>query len=92
MHLMIPHGIVSREPSFGDDMSSTYMAPQDCAPGQYWVGLNLPSGKTSSPLPATLLHSSFSALLVWGFSPIDQITTFSDECLGLNTDEGRSEV
>ena len=34
--------------------------------------------------------TSFSAL--WDSSPVYHLTTFSDECLGLNTDEGRSEV
>ena len=34
--------------------------------------------------------TSFSAL--WDSSPVFYLTTFSDECLGLNTDEGRSEV
>ena len=36
------------------------------------------------------LFTSFNAL--WDSSPVFYLTTFSDECLGLNTDEGRSEV
>ena len=37
-----------------------------------------------------LSTSSFNTL--WDSSPVYLLTTFSDECLGLNTDEGRSEV
>ena len=43
-------------------------------------------------LCSAVTHSSTFSNLLRDSSPVFYLTTFSDECLGLNTDEGRSEV
>ena len=61
-------------------------------PGQTWVGWMAYFVCVASALLCchTLFHFYFNIL--WDSSPVFYLTTFSDECLGLNTDEGRSEV
>ena len=95
MNLRKDHSHASKKPlciafvrlSLGMNVYSVLLGE---TPGQFGLGGWHTAYVASALLFCHTPSTSFNAL--WDSSPVFYLTTFSDECLGLNTDEGRSEV